>query len=142
MISAPASTQRRSSHKNINKKSAGSQNRHSKDGKGRSNYHNNSQPSASQVRTFNLIVSQNGEASLTPIRKHYAQAHDSINMKAATATNVNNSSVLQNKQQKGGSTAVDPNQQRRMQSTAPRLFSYKPKINDMKGSPFLQPIIS
>ena len=94
MISAPSSTQRRSSHKNINKKSAGSQNRHSKDGKGRSNFHNSGQPSASQVRTFNLVVSQNGEASLTPIRQHYGQAHDSINMKAATNNNYNNASVL------------------------------------------------
>ena len=94
MISAQVSTQRRSSQKNINKKSAGSQNRHSKDGKGRSNYHNGGQPSASQVRTFNLIVSQNGEASLTPIRRDYTRANESINMKAATTTNVNNNNSI------------------------------------------------
>ena len=104
--------------------------------------HHGAQPSASQVRTFNLVVSQNGEASLTPIRQHYAQAHQAA---ASGGNNSNNGSVLCNKQQKGGGgggnvNVTDPNglnQPRRMQSTAPRLFSYKPKINEMKGSPFL-----
>ena len=65
-----------------------------------------------------MVVASNGEASLTPIRQHYAQAQDAaVNMKAAAASgggnNSNNGSVLCNKQQKGSGggnvNMTDPN---------------------------------
>jgi hypothetical protein len=121
-----SSSQRRPSQKFSTKKSAGSQQR-SKEVKRNTFHvhHAHSNADSTAQKTSSLIINGNSPGTY----------------KGGQVFSGNNNSML-GSNMKPGKNGVLTGSQKRVQSTAPRLFSYKPSINELGKSPFLQPIVS